>query len=421
MQQFNATKLKNGLTVLTYKMPNLSTIAVSLLVKVGSRYEDISINGISHFLEHMAFKGTSKRTAKQIAEEFDIIGGRFNAYTSRENTVYYAKVLKEDISTAVSIISDIIQNSLFNEEDISKEKNVIAQEIAQTLDNPEEMAFEKLSEVAYSNQALGRSILGTNDNIGSFNKQNFLKFMDDYYFPENMFLSFAGGLEHEDTISLASSFFGNMDSKHKISIEDAKYIGGCSYVHKDLEQTNFIVAFESPSYMNLKDFYSSQVLSLILGGGISSRLFQEIRENRGLAYAVSSYTSSYYDTGLFGIYSATSHDKLEELCSITAIEVKKACSKITEEEVQRAKSQIRANIIMAEEKNAYKSEDIGRNYSIFGKFITPEEVLDYINSTSPIDLHNIAQKIFSSTPSISIVGPEMNLDYGRVQEQFKIK
>lgn len=418
---FECTKLDNGFHILTYSMPGAQSVALNLIARVGSRYESESENGISHFLEHMAFKGTKSRSARQIAEEFDSIGGHFNAYTSREQTVYYAKVLPENTKTALDIISDIVQNSVFDQADIAKEFHVICQEIAQTLDSPDDLAYERLASAAFANQAIGRSILGTQETIEKFTSDDFHNYIKKHYHADNMFLSVAGNVRHDDIVDMAKNMF-NFSQSSGIVMPQGKYTSGVSLISKKLEQSNIIIGFESPAYTNVTKFYHSQILSLILGGGISSRLFQNIRENLGLAYSVGAFNSSYYDTGLFSIYAGTSHDNLVKTSESLINEILKICDNVSKEELDRAKAQVRASIIMAEEKSSYKSEEIGRNYAIFGKYEGLDVLMSYINKTTESDVISIANEIFSTKPSLSIVGLDSDsVDYEKISRRLKAR
>lgn len=417
---FKCTKLNNGFHILTYSMPGAQSVALNLIARVGSRYESENQSGISHFLEHMAFKGTKTRSAKKIAEEFDSIGGHFNAYTSREQTVYYAKVLPENTHIALDIIADIIQNSVFDQEDITKEYSVICQEIAQTLDSPDDLAYEKLSQVAFENQAIGRSILGTEATIARFTTEDFHSYIRKHYHADNMFLSVAGKVNHEEIVSMAKQMF-DFEKSDGANIESATYTSGISLISKQLEQSNIIIGFNSIAYTEIVPFYHAQILSLILGGGISSRLFQNIREDLGLAYSVGAFNSSYSDTGLFSLYAGTSHENLVKTSESLVDEILKICDNVTKEELDRAKAQIRASIIMAEEKSSYKSEEIGRTFSIFGKYEGREVLMNYINNTTENDIIAVARRIFSSAPSLSVVGLDANsVDYEKIRNRIDL-
>ncbi len=385
-------------------MPHVNSVSINIIVKVGSRYETVDEAGISHFLEHMAFKGTSNRDALQIAKEFDAIGGHFNAYTSREQTVYYTKVLSTHTKQALGILADILQNSLFDEKDINKELGVITQEIASVKDNPDDLAYEKFYDLAYDNHPLGRSILGTVDNIAKFGKADFQKYMSKHYTTDNIFISMAGNITHAGAEQLAEELFSDFPKSQPANYDASKYTGGFELTEKTLEQTTIAMGFEGVSYKDLKSFYNLQILSIILGGGLSSRLFQKIREELGLAYGVGSWVSAFSDTGLMSIYAAADHDNVISVIDNIVNEIHKIKLDISEEELERAKAQIESNIYMAEEKPEYKSEEIGKNFALFGRYFPAKEVMDVVLETTIEDLTKTAQKVFSSKPTLSIVG-----------------
>jgi len=401
---FLQSKTSNGVNVVTYSMEHVNSVTINVIVKVGSRYESEQESGISHFLEHMAFKGTSNRTATEIAIEFDTIGGHFNAYTSRENTVYYTKVLSQHTKQAMTILADILQNSVFSSDEITKEFNVISQEIAEVKDNPDDLVYEKFYKLAYPNQPLGRSILGTVENIAKFDKPAFTSYMSKHYTANNIVISIAGKINHDDAVHLVEQLFSSFSESEKRSCMTAQYKGGIEIIEKDLEQTTIALGFEGVSYSNIETFYHAQILSIIFGGGLSSRLFQKIREELGLAYSIGSWLNSYSDSGIFSIHAATDHSNVESVLDNINNEIDKIRINISEEELIRAKSQIESNIYMAEERPEYKSEEIGKNFSIFGKYFTVKEVMKIINSTQNNDLVKSAEKIFSSQPTLSIIG-----------------
>ena len=401
---FQNSKLANGINVVTFNMPYVNSVSINIIVKVGSRYESEQESGISHFLEHMAFKGTKNRTAEKIAEEFDMIGGYFNAYTSREQTVYYSKVLNENFDKALEILADILQNSLFVQADIDKELNVIMQEIASVNDNPDDLVYEKFYSLAFPNQSIGRSILGDSINLAKFKKQDFISFLEKHYTTENIYISVAGNIEHDKVMNFAEKYFLSFSSTLEQESTTATYSGGFKYTKKTLEQTSIALGFESMPYSNLTEFYYTQILSVILGGGLSSRLFQTIREKIGLAYSVGSFNSSYYDSGVFSIYASTDHKNVTKLLDSLIIEINKIQENISEEELQRAKSQIKTSILMAEERSEYRSEEIGKSFALFKKYFPTNEVIDVIIKTETSDLISSAKKIFASKPTLSIVG-----------------
>lgn len=411
---FLQSKTSNGINVVTYSMEHVNSVTINVIVKVGSRYESEQESGISHFLEHMAFKGTNNRTATEIAIEFDTIGGHFNAYTSRENTVYYTKVLSQHTKQAMTILADILQNSVFSSDEITKEFNVISQEIAEVKDNPDDLVYEKFYKLAYPNQPLGRSILGTVENIAKFDKPAFTSYMSKHYTANNIVISIAGKINHDDAVHLVEQLFSSFSESEKRSCMTAQYKGGIEIIEKDLEQTTIALGFEGVSYSNIETFYHAQILSIIFGGGLSSRLFQKIREELGLAYSIGSWLNSYSDSGIFSIHAATDHSNVESVLDNINNEIDKIRINISEEELIRAKSQIESNIYMAEERPEYKSEEIGKNFSIFGKYFTVKEVMKIINSTQNNDLVKSAEKIFSSQPTLSIIGspsPDLSTNF----------
>ena len=416
---FNSSKLSNGLNVVTYSMPHINSVAINIIVKVGSRYETLDESGISHFLEHMAFKGTKTRSAADIAKEFDAIGGHFNAYTGREQTVYYTKILSQHTAQALDILADILLNSIFDEDDIKKEFSVITQEIAAGKDSPDDLAYEKFYELAYDKHPLGRSILGTKNNISNFDKAAFQQYMAKHYTTDNIFISIAGNIEHNEAVKLIEGLFLNLNPAKENTYVPAKYVGGFALQEKELEQTTIALGFESTSYNNLKEFYHVQILSIILGGGLSSRLFQRIREELGLAYSVGSWASAFSDSGIFTIGASADHDNVTLLLENIILEINKVKTDITEEELVRAKAQIESNIYMAEEKSEYKSEEVGKNFALFGQYFSAKEVMYIIKITTISDLMKSANKIFSTHPTLSIVGSALdNFDFASMKSDL---
>jgi predicted Zn-dependent peptidase len=416
---FQISKLSNNLQVVSTYMPGIRSVSINILVTVGSRYESELEHGICHFLEHMAFKGTHNRTYQQIAQEFDTIGGQFNAYTSKEHTVYYAKVLSQHMHIAMDILADILQNSKFDQEEIDKERKVIFQEMAAVQDSPDELVYDNLTEIAFDKQLLGRSILGSKESISRFNTASFQQYTQKHYHSNNMIVSVAGDVVHGDLLKLAQEFFGTIPIGEKGLYDESYYTPGNIMVSKDLEQTNIILGFKGVSYMNELEFYKAQVLSLILGGGLSSRLFQNIREKHGLVYSVGSFNSAYIDSGLFCLYGSTTPENLDNLINELHKEVASICSSIADSELTRAKNQITASMIMAEEKSGYKSETLAKNFAIFGRHINLDEMLQQTSSLKVDDILQIAGSIFSSKLALSAVGPELRLDYAKIAQQFE--
>lgn len=390
--------LPNGLRLACDEMKDIETVSVGVFVNTGSRNEVSSNNGISHFLEHMAFKGTKTRNAKQIAEEFEGIGGRINAYTSKEKTVYYAKVLKKHAEFAVEFLSDILQNSVFDEVELEKERGVILQEIAMTNDTPDDIIFDHFQEVAYPSQALGRSILGPVKNIKKFNQTHFFDYIKKQYNYKNIAVVASGAIKETDLVKWSEKYFISLGESKIKAPESAKYEGGIFRKEKKLEQVNLIIGFDGLSYLD-KNYYLAQILAMVLGGGMSSRLFQEIRENRGLAYSIYAFNYAYSDSGIFGIYAGTTPEKTNELIDATCQEVRKICKKISDKEIQRVRTQFEASLLMAKESSSSRMQRIGSEILAHNRLISDEEVLKEILAIEKSEITKLAEEIFSSPKS----------------------
>lgn len=396
-------ELNSGLRIAVDEMKEVETVSVGVFVNTGSRNETKEINGISHFLEHMAFKGTKKRNAKQIAEQFEDIGGRINAYTSKEKTVFYAKVLKKDAEFAVEFLADILQNSVFDDVELERERGVILQEIAMTNDTPDDIVFDYFGEVAYPNQALGRTILGPKNNIKKFKRENFINYISKQYNHKNIAITAAGAITQKKLVDLSKKHFTSFKSNEILPVEVPKYQGGKSLKEKSLEQINLVLGFKSSSYQD-ENHYINQVLAMILGGGMSSRLFQEIRENQGLAYSISAFNQPYSDCGLFGIYAGTTPEKAQKLISSTKKEITKICQSINDQELVRAKNQFKAGLLMAKESTSSRMQRLGNNILSYNRIIKDEEVKQKIDNVTKQDVVAVAKKIFSGKESFAAIG-----------------
>ena len=400
--------LDSGIKVVTEEISTIESASVGVWIGAGSRHENKRECGIAHFLEHMAFKGTNTRSALQIAEAIENVGGFINAYTSKEITCYYAKVLKEDIPLAVDILSDIISNSVYKSEEIEREKGVIIQEIGQMKDTPDEFIFEILQQVAFSDTELGRSILGTVENVSSFGREDFLRFTSNNYFPERMVICGAGNLKHHDLCNLAKMLKPSEGNSHHHEVKKIPFLGGEKRVEKDLEQAHFAVGFEAPAITD-PQLFAGKIFSVLMGGGMSSRLFQEIREKRGLCYSIGTSFDGYTDTGIFLCYSGTSGEKIRELSEVIATEFNKSVTDITEVEVERAKTQLRASLLMSLESSSSRSERIARGLIIWERIITVQETIAKIDNVTLQDVKNFGSAIFNN------VKPAMVL-YGKVSK-----
>ena len=424
-QQHQKTILSNGLTILSLTREDVASVAIEVWVQVGSRYEDSSLNGIAHFIEHMNFKGTSKRNAKEIAEEFDAIGGYLNAYTSKEQTVYSAKVLKEFLPLSIDVLSDIMFNSVYDYEEIEKEKNVVLQELAQTKDNPDDLVFENFSDTIFKNQSIGRSILGSEENINNFTRDQIIDFVHKHYSYPRIIISVAGNISHDELLKLIEAKFTIPFSEDKkIEFESPTYTGGYSVEHNsDLSQLHLIVGYEGIPIIS-DDYYKLEMLSNILGGSISSRLFQEIREKRGLVYSVGSFCQYYSDTGVFGISANTSPEKINELLNVLSEEIQKIIHNISQEEVNRCLAQVKSSLHMSRETIDNWVSILAGNYAYYNRYISREEIWQNYAKITIEELSNFAKKLFLKEKpiTITILGDISDLpNYKQLQELLTIK
>tara|TARA_R110002073_G_scaffold154366_3_gene309499 strand:- start:5481 stop:6737 length:1257 start_codon:yes stop_codon:yes gene_type:complete len=411
--------LKNGLRVVSDTLPNVETVTVGTWVDVGSRFESAAENGLSHMLEHMAFKGTEKRSAYDIAEQIENVGGYLNAYTSREHTTYYARLLKEDLELGIDVLGDILQNSTFEQDELERERGVIIQEIGQAEDTPDDVVFDLMQQAAYHDQPLGRPILGTVDLVNNFSRDDLSRYMSGHYKGENMAVVAAGNLEHDAFVNMVENHFSDLELSRDHEKASAIYSGGEERLERDLEQVNLLFGFDGMSFSD-PDYYASQVMSMILGGGMSSRLFQEVREKRGLVYSIYSYMGSYVDGGTFGIHAGTGPDQVAELVPVVAGEIHKLASELSEPEVNRAKAQIKAGILMSLESTTSRMEQLGRQQMIFGRHIPREETLEKIDQVDTKAVMNCAARILKAgNLSLGAIGPLDTLEsYDKIAELF---
>jgi predicted Zn-dependent peptidase len=403
------TTLENGLRVVTQNMPSLETVSMGIWNFVGGRDELESINGVAHLLEHMAFKGTSTKSALQIAETIEDVGGDINAYTSKEITAYYVKLIAEDLPLGIDILTDILQNSSFAEDELDRERGVILQEIGMYLDTPDDMIFDYWQEKAYPNQPMGRSILGKTDIIKNITRHQVKDFMISHYNPNKMIVSAAGKINHEEFVEQIAKVCVNLPTGTVNNRQPSKYISGEYREQKDLEQIHLLLGFEGIDYHD-EDYYSLLVYSSLLGGGMSSRLFQEIREKRGLVYGISSFSSSYTDTGMFGIYAGTGETQIDELIPVLCDELNKSPNSISEKEINRGKAQLKASLMMGRESAFRRCESAARQLLVFNSVIDPSETIRLIDAVSKQTVQNIAKKIVSGPITISSIGPIKKLE-----------
>jgi predicted Zn-dependent peptidase len=417
------TKLPNGLRVVSYRMPHLETVSMGVWVGVGARHEVAPEQGISHLLEHMAFKGTERRTALAIAEEIEAVGGELNAATSLETTAYYARVLADDIGLGLDILADILQRPRHSEEELEREREVILQEIAATRDSPDEIAYELLQEIAFPDHAIGRPILGTVASVKGFKAPDLRRFLKANYSSNRMVLSAAGKIDHDALVRHAEALFGGMNGGEGGRFEPARYGGGIRTSAKPFEQSHLLVAFEGPSYTH-GDYYTAQVFSALFGGGMSSRLFQEVRERRGLCYSIYSSYWALADSGLFTIHAATGPDMMASLIEVVAGELKRAADEApTEAEVARAKAQIKAGMLMGLESSSARAEYMARQLLLFGKLIDTGEVVARIEAVTREAVRTLAAGLVSARkPSITVVGAgRKGTTYAQMAERLALE
>lgn len=399
------TTLANGLRIVTEPMPGLASASVGIWVQAGGRHERFEQNGIAHFLEHMAFKGTKTRTALQIAEAIEDVGGYINAYTSREATAYYARVLGADVGLALDVISDIVLNPVFDGRELEVERNVILQEIGQALDTPDDIIFDWLQEAAYPDQAIGRTILGPAENIERFGRGDLARFVAEHYGPDQMILSAAGAVDHAAIVKQAEAIFGGLKPVGAPEVQRARWSGQERRELKDLEQVHFALAFEGPCYRDA-DLYTAQVYATALGGGMSSRLFQKIREERGLCYSIFAQAGAYDDTGMITLYAGTSEEEVAELCGLTIDELKRAADDMTEAEVARARAQMKAGMLMGLESPSSRAERMARNLAIWGRVPGLEEISAEIDAVSVAAVRDYAGRMVGEgRNALALYGP----------------
>lgn len=399
------SRLSNGLTVATETLPHIESVALGIWVKSGSRNETDDEHGIAHLLEHMAFKGTERRSAWQIASEIENVGGEINAATSVETTSFYARVLGDDVPLAVDILADILTESKFEADELQREQHVILQEIGAAHDTPDDIVFDRFTETAFRHQTIGRSILGTPETVKSFTSAQLHSFMERQYGAERMVAVAAGDIRHDEFVRLVEDRLGGFRPRVTgAPPQYAHYVGGDFREDRDLMDAQIILGFEGRAY-HMRDFYASQVLSMILGGGMSSRLFQEVREKRGLCYSVYAFHWGFSDTGVFGVHAATGQGDIVQLVPVIVTELQRAGEQIQQDELNRARAQYRAGLVMSAESAASRASQIARQILLFGRPIPKEELVERLSALTIERLTDLSARLFSSKPTVTAVGP----------------
>jgi predicted Zn-dependent peptidase len=403
------TTLDNGLTVATDAMPSVESASVGLWVGVGTRHEKPSENGLAHLIEHMVFKGTTRRDAATIAREIEDVGGHMNAYTSREQTAYYAKVLADDVPVAVDLIADIVQNSVFDPAELDRERSVIVQEIAQVNDTPDDVIFDHFQTAAFPDQGLGRPVLGTSEVVRSVPRQSLVDYVAQSYGGDACILSVAGKVDHDRVVEMAAERFASMPAKTTKTTDAGAYSGGEIRVERELEQLHVILGFRGTSFSD-PDFYTLQVLSMIYGGGMSSRLFQEVREKRGLAYSIYSFTSAYLDDGLLGVYAGTGADEVGEVMPVICDQLRAIPDELHESELARAKIQLKSSLLMSRESTSARCEQLANHFLIHGRAPDLADIIENVEKVDQAAIRRVVARLLSEPPTLTAVGPTGTLE-----------
>jgi predicted Zn-dependent peptidase len=404
------TRLPSGLVVITDAMPHLETASLGVWAGAGSRDERADENGISHLLEHMAFKGTSRRTARQIAEEIEAVGGDLNASTSIESTAYYARMLRADVPLALDVLSDILSDPTFDPEELIREQNVIVQEIGACEDTPDDLVFEFLQATAFPDQPVGRSILGTRESVRSFDAGKLRAYLARNYRAPDMIVSAAGAVEHAQIVDEVQRRFATFTGPLAPTPEPAHFAGGTHLEPRDLEQVHVTLAMEGVSQRD-PSLYSLQVFTNVLGGGMSSRLFQEVREVRGLCYAIYTFHSAYSDVGMFGLYAGTDGRDAPELMRVVIDEIGAAADTISEVEVARSKAQMKAGLLMALESSSSRTEQLARQMLAYGRPIPVAEIVAKVEAVTVESARAAGRALIArSRPAMAALGPAAGLE-----------
>lgn len=400
--------LSNGLTVMVEEMPYLRSASIGVWVKAGSILETAEDNGLSHLMEHMAFKGTKKRTARQIAEEMDMIGGMMNASTSKLCTNYYCKVIDEDLPKAADILADIVCSPSIEPAELDKERSVVLEEIAMVEDSPEDVVFDLLAEAAFGNQPLGRTILGPSERIEKYSSEDLFRFRSRHYGPENAVIAIAGNVKVEQVKQLLEDTFGSWQGAKGMAFPACKTIDEERKLsrNKDTEQVHLALSYKGLE-MGSKRVYEMAVMNTIFGGGMSSRLFQKIREERGMAYSVYSGPSNYPGCGEFSVYAATSPKHVQQVLQLIEEEAQLFVEKgITEKEFLQAKAHVKGGFILGLESAYSRMSSMGHNQILLGRYIPPEDTIRAIESVTQEDVRQVAKDILSGPCSFAVVGKQ---------------
>ncbi|MEJ8546434.1 M16 family metallopeptidase [Brevibacillus borstelensis] len=396
---------ENGLRIITEKIPSVRSVALGVWVGTGSKFETERDNGISHFLEHMFFKGTTNRSAKEIAETFDEIGGNVNAFTSKEYTCYYARILDQHAPIALDVLADMYFNSVFDAEELEKEKNVVIEEISMYEDTPDDLVHDLIARACYGDHSLGYSILGTEEVLRSLKREDLLTYIDGHYLPSNTVVTVAGNFDEALIEEIKRRFSSLKRSSTMPEIGAPEFQGRSIAHHKTTEQAHLCISL--PGFqVGHEDTYSLILLNNVLGGSMSSRLFQEIREERGLAYSVYSYHSSFKEAGTFAIYTGTAPEQVGQVFDIVANVLRDVTEHgITDKELNKGKEQLKGSLMLSLESTNSRMSRLGKNELLLGRHLSLDEIVAKIDRVSHESVHSVARQLFRSKLAMAMVSP----------------
>ena len=417
MERYQITELENGVQVVSEKIDGVRSVSLGIWVRVGSRYENLENNGITHFIEHMLFKGTQKRSAKMIAEEVDGMGGQINAFTAKEYTCYYIRVLDENLAQGMDILADMLLKSRFAQEDIDKERSVIEEEIKMYADAPDELANDLFNALVWSNHPLGRPILGTYESLEKIDREALLRYMQEMYTGSNIVIAAAGSIEHEELVGLAKKYFANLP-KGAVNIYQPveSFQKAKSLVNKDTEQVQICLGVEGIANDDSDEAYVMSVLNAYLGGSMSSRLVQKVREEMAMAYSIYTYHSSYSDNGLLGVAVATREENAYTVIKTILAEMKDVAQNgIGQDELKRIRGQFKGSLYLANESVTSRMNRLGRALMYRQRIIMPEESIARLEKVTADDVKILAEKIFTGDRYVLLVLGEIG---EKLKEEF---
>jgi predicted Zn-dependent peptidase len=402
------TTLPSGLRVVTLRMPHVETASLAIVAGAGSRDEAPGEHGLAHFLEHMAFKGTRRRSARGIAEAIEAVGGDINAATSTETTAFTARLLGSDVPLGMDVLADIISDSVFDPKEIRREKGVVLQEIAAVADTPDDLVHDVFSEVAFAGQQIGLPILGTAKTVRALDAERLRAFLGREYVANRMVVSAAGAVDHDQVVGEAEARLSAFKAGAPEQRPAAVYTGGERRLNQRLEQGHVLLGYAAPSHQD-RDFYPAQIFASALGGGMSSRLFQEVREKRGLAYAVYTFVWGYSDIGLFGVYFGAGDRTVGDAMSVTLDCLAAATDDLTEEEIGRARAQLKVSLLSAMESSGARADQMARHLLAYGRLIPAAEIIARVDAITVDEVRGIGRKMLASRPTLTAIGPVRKL------------